>query len=359
MGQHRADVNTARDHVATLLPDGRVLVVGGHSWVSSTNYGAQTAPQTSAEIYDPETGMWRSTSGLSRSSFYLVATPLAHGEVLITSGPNFGEGVSTEVFDSVSERWRRVENPRWNRWGGTTTLLKDGRVLLSGGESGGAAIRTAELYDPRTESWSTTSATNSPLMLHASVLLPNGSVLAIGNRDCARIAEIYDPVTGQWAVTQNAPLFGCIDAAVLLNDGKVLVTTSLQSQLFNPDTQEWHPVAGAPSVGSRHRLTLLPTGVVLATGGGWDRSTDAVDIFDPATMTWTPGPRMSVHRCGHTATLLNDGNRVLVTGGYEGYCCDWRTTHATAELLEVPMGRSTRYWRQQKGSRRASILRTR
>lgn len=83
-----------------------------------------------------------------------------------------------------------------------------------------------------------------------------------------------------------------------------------------------------------HTATLLPDGRVLVTGGrnpSWPSyALDSVEIFDPATGTWSLGPPMSVPRAMHTATSLADG-RVLVTGGIRDQS---GAGHASAEIFD-------------------------
>src|SRR5580698_9898434 len=71
-------LNVARyDHTATLLPDGKILVVGG-----LTN----SAATATAELYDPVTGTCTFTGSLANARSRHTATLLPNGKVLVTGG---------------------------------------------------------------------------------------------------------------------------------------------------------------------------------------------------------------------------------------------------------------------------------
>ena len=72
-------LGVARDrHTATLLPNGKVLVVGGQEGPISI--------LSSAELYDPGTGRWSSTGNLRTARASHTATLLSNGKVLIAGG---------------------------------------------------------------------------------------------------------------------------------------------------------------------------------------------------------------------------------------------------------------------------------
>src|SRR5205814_5886990 len=76
---YTGSLKTARfHHTATLLPDGRVLVVGGEQ-------GRET-PLASAELYDPATGTFSDTNSLSTARDAHTATLLPNGLVLVAGG---------------------------------------------------------------------------------------------------------------------------------------------------------------------------------------------------------------------------------------------------------------------------------
>jgi len=118
-------------HTQTLLPSGKVLLVGG-----------DISPGT-AEIFDPATGTFTATgSPLMARDDDFTATLLPNGRVLVVGGT--ANPQTAEVYDPVSGTWTAVPDPLQPRRAHKTTLLVDGRVLVTGGVS---ADSTPEIYD--------------------------------------------------------------------------------------------------------------------------------------------------------------------------------------------------------------------
>jgi hypothetical protein len=86
------------------------------------------------------------------------------------------------------------------------------------------------------------------------------------------------------------------------------------------DVGSWVPSDPFHDTRSRSAIVRLLDGRVLIAGGGSNdgrQATASAEIFDPATLQWTPTPPMSAARLNATATLLPDG-RVRVAGGSDG-----------------------------------------
>jgi hypothetical protein len=135
------------DHTATLLTDGRVLVVGGNGGV----FGATSGALSSALVFDSSAGSWTAVPNLGDARGGHQAILLPDGRVLVAGGLAANDALaSAELFDPTSGSWSGAGNPIGIRGAHTATLLPDGRVLIAGGtNSRDETYATAELFDPR------------------------------------------------------------------------------------------------------------------------------------------------------------------------------------------------------------------
>jgi hypothetical protein len=181
-------------HSAVLLADGRVLVAGG-----ALDNGALS----SAEIYNPQTNAWTATGSMSIGRSVFSLTLLTSGKVLAVglSGtlPDYGE-----VYNPTIGQWNLTANAQVTaRWYPTTIVLGNGRVLICGGDDGYGNTRSAEIYDPTTNTFSAAAPMNTARVGHGAVLLTNAAwstprVYVVGGSYSLTANELYDPVANTW-----------------------------------------------------------------------------------------------------------------------------------------------------------------
>ncbi len=204
------DMSQARAaHSATRLSDGRVLVAGGV--FGRYRVGPCCGPLSSAELYDPATGTWAATGSMNDLRGGSGATLLPDGRVLVVGEFILSGLVAAELYDAATGSWTPARNMIEPRFDPSSTLLPDGRVLVAGGGQGGSdgpvGVATAELYDPGTGSWTRAPVMQAPRHGHVAVAVTDGRVLVVGGLAGWGIkggsdvlsdpgAEVFDPDAG-------------------------------------------------------------------------------------------------------------------------------------------------------------------
>jgi hypothetical protein len=261
------------DSTATLLPNGKVLMVGGNN--------GNTFALTSAELYDPITTQFSPTGSLNFGRYFHTATLLPSGKVLITGGQTTDSNWlnSAELYDPATGTFSITGSLNFPRGGHTATLLSDGTVLVAGGQTiAGGFLTDNEIYDPSSGTFSTTGSLATGREFQTATLLANGSVLVAGGVDnvgSVASAELYNVATKTFTSAGN------------------LVT----SRFF-------------------HTATLLVTGKVLFTGGVNTAlgTLSSAEVYDPVAGSFTPAGNMTTARESHAAALMDNG-QVLIYGG--------------------------------------------
>jgi hypothetical protein len=319
-----------QSHTATLLKTGKVLVAGGESDLDATT------TLGTAELYDSESGMFSPTGSMTSPRTKHVATLLLDGRVFVVGGLDAnGNALATaEIYDPGTAKFSSTSDMKGPRVEHTATLLDDGKVLVVGGlDANGNALLTAEIYDPGTGKFSPIIALQDARARHTATLLNTGNVLVAGGDNSTGeliTAELFDPSSQSFTLTTNdMTVQRARHTATLLNDGKVLLAgPDLTAEIFDPSIGTFTVTGSLPSTSGRSgtTATLRPDGTVLVAGGQYSvfscglgsgiftQSVAEADLFNPGTGSFSQTSNMSELRSQHTATLLANG-RVLVTGG--------------------------------------------
>ena len=291
-----------QDHTATLLPSGKLLIAGGFGGGIQTFAGNVLS---SAELYDAGTDAWISTGTLALARMSHTATLLPSGKVVIAGGITFvnsmySQTASVESYDPVSNSWSTLASMPAARSEHTSTRLSNGKIFIVGGSAGGIYLNSAVIYDTTTNTWVSAANLNFSRANHGASLLANGKVLVVGGSgDSGSLfsAEIYDPGTNTWQIASPMLAKRTRFSMSQLSTGKVLVSGGYNSsqvyladaELFDIGTNSWGSAGKMSDARSDLASTVLTNDKVLAIGGwlsGSYRST--VDIYD--TVLLAPDP---------------------------------------------------------------------
>lgn len=187
-----------------------VLVAGGYDGLTTTS---------TADLYDLTAGAFIPTGPMLVGRNFATTTVLDNGKVLVAGGFNDAAGSlrEAELYDPALGAFRPTLGLMTaGRELFTATKLPNGKVLLTGGlnANSNSTIRSAELYDPVTETFTAIGTMQSPFgrFGHDAVLLGGlNKVLIVGGKEhrsgsdwrAMDNGEVYDIATGSFTLTKS------------------------------------------------------------------------------------------------------------------------------------------------------------
>lgn len=206
-----APLPLARGNLSVAEAGGLVYAIGGLS-STETFFGSATE----VDRYQPATGQWETVAPLPEPRDTAGAASLK-GTLYVAGGFIEGAPFTWHVTDSVlaydahADAWRYVAPMPEPRQG--FRLVAAGKYLYAvGGMSGefSASLRTAQRYDPETDTWTELAPMNE------SRWLPCAARISVGSHELIAVAggtqfaddgsfiqgrattETFDPDTGEW-----------------------------------------------------------------------------------------------------------------------------------------------------------------
>ena len=281
----------------------------------------------------PARAGWTETGSMNITRSNYTQTLLSDGRVLVVGGINGGITGSSEIYDPATGQWSITGSLNIARYGHAATLLSDGKVLVEGGITNGSSggyfessvyVNSAEIFDPQTGIWRTTSSMINAKSFHTATLLSNNKVLVVGGKTgrdyngdtVCDYAEVYDVEIGSWTSIRGPGVYA--HAAVLMDNGQVLVTgggtvggyssrPSPTSTIYSSNTNNWSDTELMSGSLSNHTCTKLPDGKILVAGGSPYQENSIFQIFDPVLKKWSALGFFQFRSGMTNATLLNNG----------------------------------------------------
>lgn len=261
-----------------------------------------------------------------------------------------------KVSGAYTSRFSKLNNGNLttSRYYHGSVKLQNGKVLVACGYNG-TILSSSELFDPKTNSWTSAGSLTFTSYIGYMHVLPNGNALYFGGypteSTTTNLVNLYNTSGNSWSVANPMSISRASGASVTLQNGKILViggvtgnypsmTVVGSCEIYDPNTGNWSAAGSLNVARWGHTATLLSNGKVLVTGGAVDivssfPTTTSCELYDPNTDTWTLTGSMTGTRHLHTASLMRDGN-VLIAGGF----IDISTSTAinTAEIYNTTLG---------------------
>ena len=248
------------------------------------------------------------------------------GSVTITtSAPDFDSRTQNVSLTAGNNTLDVVLSPvDRGEWGTRAPLLvansefalaeSNGKIYVMGGyPSSRVSSRTVQIYDIASDRWQLGPELPRPNN-HGMAASVNGKIYLIGGQltddqeGASAVATVYelDPAMGTWLEKAQMPTARSGGVAVA-HDGKIYVAGGRVPRgndfaVYDPATNQWEVVPNLPS--QRNHLTgAAINGRIHIVGGRLGNGlsplkSDAHEVFDPQTRTWTTAASMLRGRSG-------------------------------------------------------------
>ncbi len=328
-----------------LLPNGRVLL-----WQSDAQQAGNPG-NTNAYVWDPGSGTFNLHQNTRTNVFCSGHSFLPDGRMLVTGGHianDVGER-HINVFDFNTNTWTAGPDMNAGRWYPTNCALPNGETVIISGTIDPATFNTMpQVYQTNGALRSLTNAILELPFYPWVHVAPNGRVFVSGPDPTTRYLDTAG--AGSWATVDgtNHGLDRQYGGGVMYEPGKVLITgggnpptNSTEVIDLNAGSPSWRNVSSMANARRHMNSTLLPDGTVLVTGGSRLANNNAAgailaaELWNPGSETWMTMASAPTPRLYHsTALLLPDGRVVSGGGGFPTALGD--ADHPNAEFYSPP-----------------------
>jgi hypothetical protein len=290
------------------------------------------------------------------------ATPVQENELVETWNERVSAGPPVGAFPEFDGWSMGHAMPLARSEHGVAEL--DGKIWVLGGyPPGRLPSNLVQIYDPATSRWSLGPRLPQPIH-HLMAAAVDGRMYVIGGEiDGASTGRpeifvahtwVHDPAVGGWV--QRAPMpTARSGGGKAVIDGKIYVAGGRPPgghafEVYDPATDTWEKLPDMPTQRNHLAMVAINGKIIVAGGrfgpGAMSERTDAVEIYDPATRSWTRGAPLpasvgGITGAAHAGCMFvfgGEGERTHVLGlTPTTYAYDPRADRWT-RLPDLPIG---------------------
>jgi N-acetylneuraminic acid mutarotase len=295
---------TPRTDLRVAVVNGKIYAIGGMpDYATNEEYDPTTDTWTTKTPVP--TGRYRFGIAVFDNKIYCFGGQFNKAIDNPYAGANFTDKV--EVYDPATDSWQ-TKKPMPTIRSQFETGIINGKIYLVGGrtESPSATVALNEAYDPKTDSWTTKAPSPYPVAQHASAVIGNelyllGGVDEFNDPMWMSVNQIYNADTNTWSLGTPIP------------------------------NATWRAAAGATSG------NLAPPRIYLVGGQQprGEQATNVIQIYDPASKSWSHGASMPTPRIDMALAVVDD--KLYAIGGSNHYILPGEAA-SSENMMYTPAG---------------------
>ena len=292
------------------------------------------------------------------------------GKIYVFGGNGNPDGFnlkSTEMFDPSTHLWTYKSSNENNGGQGVEELsgaVLNDKLYVFGAEGGGTpygVFNFVQEYDPATDTW-TSKAPKPTVVSGATAAVYNDEIFLFGggysNSTSSRVyydvVEAYNPISNTWRTVTNMPYnLGHMSVSVVgtkayLIGGYDRNTSELLQNIIAYDFEDDQWITNGLGVLSTPRLFYYSSSAPIVDGKiylvgwwtnvGWNFTdpsdasiTNEVEVYDPSTQSFNPGPSLPQATDDFLALSIN--NSIYVLGGQT----DWENNISSSTVWRLDL----------------------
>ena len=329
-----SDLSIAKQKtLAVLLPNNKILTCFGYDNQAMFLTDGQSYI-TSSELYDINSGEYIAQTNTNSMRINATISLLSNGLVLVAGGFKIYQNININYTFEVTNT-TEIYDPELNEWSDGPSFIvnrqehcmvginnNENIVILGGINATNQSIKSCEMYNVDTASWSSIADMSCCRTKFTATVLLNGDIIVFGgldeNANVLNSYEIYNPTYNTWTYSEltimNYPRY--YHNATLLLDGRILITgggNGIPCDIYNPATNTCSSIDNFSTNRYFCSAVRLTDGTVLVAGDDYAQYATCM-LFDPITNTWSDTKNLNCPRNNSTLIALSNNNAIIIGG---------------------------------------------